>query len=101
MHCFTGKWSEAEQYLSLGLYLGFNGIIYKMNLDEVIKKMPLDRILVETDCPYLSPPEASEARNEPINVKYIAQRIADLRNESFDRIAQATTNNAKTLFKLT
>ena len=85
----------------MGLYLGFNGIIYKMDLDEVIKKTPLERILVETDCPYLAPPEASTDRNEPIFVKHIAQRIADLRNERFDKIAQITTQNAKKLFKLT
>ncbi len=110
VHCFTGKWSQAKQYLAMGLYLGFNGIIYKMDLDEVIKKTPLDKMLVETDCPYLIPlPRRSsagakagpEVRNEPINVKYIVQRIADLRNEPFEKIAQATTKNAKALFKLT
>ena len=85
----------------MGLYLGFNGIIYKMNLDEVIKNTPIERILVETDCPYLTPPQAKAKRNEPIFVKHIAQTIAEIRNESFEKISQATSQNAKQLFNLT
>ncbi len=71
-----------------------------MNLKEVIKKTPLDRMLIETDCPYLTPPEAGKGRNEPINVKYVAQSIAQIRGDSFENIAQTTTQNAKQLFSL-
>ncbi len=100
VHCFTGKWAEAKKYLDMGLYLGFNGIIFKYNVDEVIKKAPLDRMLLETDCPYLTPPQAGTGRNEPLNIKYIVQRIVELRSESLETITQATTHNAKQLFKI-
>lgn len=118
IHCFTGKWSEAKQYLDMGFYLGFNGIIFKMDLDEVIKKAPLERMLLETDCPYLTPlvrrsrrgkgdlvcsiqpgEDGLQERNEPVNVKYIAQRIAEIRGESIEKIAGITFQNAKNLFK--
>ena len=101
VHCFTGNWQQAQEYLAMGLYLGFNGIIYKMDLAEVIKKTPPDRMLIETDCPYLVPAGAAMERNEPINVKYIAQTIAQIKGETFEKIAQATTANAKKLFNLT
>ncbi|OGZ22654.1 MAG: hypothetical protein A3E18_01005, partial [Candidatus Nealsonbacteria bacterium RIFCSPHIGHO2_12_FULL_38_18] len=55
IHCFAGIWEEAEQYLAMGFYLGFNGIMYKLDLKEVIEKTPLERILIETDSPYLKP----------------------------------------------
>jgi len=100
VHCFTGRWQQAQQYLDMGLYLGFNGIIFKFDVDDVIKKTPLNRLLVETDCPYLTPPQAGVERNEPIYVKYVAERIAELRGESFENIAQATTQNAKELFSI-
>ena len=69
VHCFTGNWEQAEKYLEMGFYLGLNGIIFKFNLDKIIEKMPLDRILIETDCPYLTPPQEN-GRNEPFYVKY-------------------------------
>ncbi len=100
VHCFTGSWKQAKQYLDMGLYLGFNGIIYKMGLDEVIKKTPLDRMLIETDCPYLTPRAEGKGRNEPIFIKHIVQTIAEIRGEPFDQIAQATTQNAKKLFSI-
>jgi len=98
IHCFTGNWEEAQKYMELGFYLGINGIIDKLNLDEVIKKTPLDKILVETDCPYLTPKIEGDKRNEPLFVKHVAQKIADLKGISFDEVASATTQNAKKLF---
>jgi len=104
VHCFTGTLEEANQYMSLGFYLGLNGIIFKFDIDEIIKKAPLDKILVETDCPYLIPPlarrspEGEGGRNEPIFVKYVAQKIADLKGISFQEVAARTTKNAKKLF---
>ncbi len=100
VHCFTGKWSEAKQYLEMGFYLGFNGIIFKHNVEESIKKVPLDRILIETDCPYLTPPMAGVERNEPLFVKYVAEKITELRGEPLEKIQEATTQNAKKLFIL-
>jgi len=84
----------------MGFYLGFNGIIYKLDLDEIIRKAPLNRILIETDCPYLIPPAAGEGRNEPLFVKYIAQKIAEIKNIDFEKIAEITTENARQLFKI-
>lgn len=101
VHCFTGTAEEAQKYLDLGFYLGLNGIIFKFNIDEIIKKTPLDKILVETDCPYLTPPaEGKDKRNEPIFVKHVVQRIAELKGISFQEIADKTTENARRLFKI-
>jgi len=100
VHCFSGNWEEAKRYLEKGLYLGFNGIIYKINLRETIKNCPLERMLVETDCPFLSPPLAGSKRNEPLFVKYIVKTIAEVKGESFEKVAETTTANARKLFKI-
>jgi TatD DNase family protein len=98
MHCFTGSMEEAQEYLKMGFYIGINGIIFKLPLDEIIKQIPLEKILVETDCPYLTPPQAGIERNEPIFVKYVVERIAELKNIDFQKVADTTTENAKKLF---
>lgn len=107
LHCFCGKWNEAEKILELGYYLGFNGIIFKMDLDEIIKKAPLERILVETDCPFLTPPLPTKTlgklgmihqRNEPVNVKYIAEKIAKIKKIKVSEVEKVTTENAMKLF---
>ena len=100
VHCFTGSWEQAREYMDMGFYLGFNGLIFKLNLDEIIKKTPLERILIETDCPFLTPPQAKSSRNEPIFVRYIAQKIAEIKKEPFKKIMEATTKNAMDLFKI-
>ncbi len=100
IHCFTGNWQEAKKYLDMGFCLGMNGIMFKFDLKEVIKKTPLDKILVETDCPYLTPPQSKTKRNEPVNVEYIVQEIAKIKKISFEEIAQATVQNTKNLFNI-
>ena len=100
IHCFTGNWKETQKFLALGFYIGINGIIDKLDLTEVIKNTPLDRILVETDCPYLTPKVEGDKRNEPIFVKHVIQRIADLREITFDEVASATAQNAQKLFRI-
>jgi len=104
VHCFTGSWKQAQEYLGMGLYLGFNGIIFKLNLEEVIKKTPLEKILIETDCPYLTPLPAvalaKAGRNEPLFVKYVAEKIAKVKELSYKEISRITTENAKKLFKI-
>ena len=100
IHCFTGDWEQAQKYMDLGFYIGINGIIDKLDLEEVIKEVPLDKILVETDCPYLTPKIEGDKRNEPLFVKHIVQKIADLRGISFDEVADVTTGNARKLFRI-
>jgi TatD DNase family protein len=99
IHCFTGTWKQAQRYIEMGLYLGFNGMIFKLDLEEIIKKTPPERILIETDCPYLTPPPET-GRNEPLYVKYVAEKIARIKNLSYEEIVKATTQNAKKLFKI-
>lgn len=99
IHCFTGDWQQAQAYLRMGFYLGFNGIIFKLNLDEIIQKIPLERILLETDCPYLTPSQAS-GRNEPLYMKYVAEKIAQIKNLSYKEVAEITSQNARKLFKI-
>lgn len=98
IHCFTGDWEQAKEYLEMGFYLGFNGIIFKLDLDEIIKKVPLERILIETDCPYLTPPQAGKERNEPIFVKYVVEKIAEIKGLNYEKIAEATVLNSRKLF---
>jgi len=99
LHCFMGKWSQAEEFLNMGFYLGFNGLItYCRDYDKVIKNTPLEKILIETDCPYLTPVPHRGERNEPLYVKYVAEKIADLKELSFEEVAEQTTKNARDLF---
>ncbi len=99
IHCFTGNWQQAEKYLSMGFYLGFNGIIFKLNLSNIIKKVPTDKILIETDCPYLTPAPFS-GRNQPLYVKQVLEKIADIKSKRWQSLARQTTLNAKKLFKI-
>ena len=100
IHCFTGNWEQAKRYLDTGFYLGINGIMYKFDLKEVIKKTPLEKILIETDCPYLTPPQTGVKRNEPIFIKYIVQDIAKIKGIDFQKVAETTSQNAKNLFRI-
>jgi TatD DNase family protein len=99
IHCFTGNYQEAQQYLNKGLFLGFTGIIFKLDMERVIKEAPLDRILIETDCPYLSPP-GREERNEPLYIKDTAQEIARIKKISYQQVVEATTGNARKMFNI-
>ena len=99
MHCFMGRWSQAEKFLEIGFYLSFNGLItYAQDYDKVIEKTPLDRILLETDCPYLTPEPHRQERNEPAYVKYVAEKIAEIKKIKFEDVAKQTTKNARELF---
>ncbi|OHA63651.1 MAG: hypothetical protein A2842_02750 [Candidatus Wildermuthbacteria bacterium RIFCSPHIGHO2_01_FULL_48_25] len=105
VHCYTGTLAQAEKFYAMGLYFGFNGLIFKKvpalpAPEEIIKNIPLERIVLETDSPYLVPPEAKTERNEPLFVKYVAEEIARIKGISVDEVASATTANAQALFKL-
>ncbi len=100
-HCFMGRWSQAEKLLSMGFYFGFNGLItYARDYDKVIEKLPLEKILLETDCPYLTPVPHRGKRNEPLYVKYVAEKIAEIKGIKLEKVAQQTTKNARELFNI-
>lgn len=101
MHCFTESLEVALQAISMGFYISFSGIVTFKNakeLKEVAKKIPLDRVLVETDSPYLAPVPFRGKINQPAYVKYVAQEVADLRGISLDEVMNATTANFFNLF---
>jgi len=98
IHCYTGNKEQAQEFLEKGFYLGFNGIIFKLDLEEVIKNTPLDRMLIETDSPYLSPPPFQNERNSPLYLKYIIERIAKIKGINSKAVEEATTQNARNLF---
>jgi TatD DNase family protein len=102
MHCFTESLDVALEAISLGSYISFSGIITFKNahtIKEVAKHVPLDRILVETDSPYLAPTPYRGKTNQPSYVKHVAEEVASLRGISFDEQAAATTENFFRLFK--
>lgn len=125
VHCFLGSWPIAEELLKLGFYIGFTGAItypkkvkifddpldttrgkplvaseVEPEIFKVIKNMPIDRILTETDCPYLAPVPHRGKRNEPSHVKYVAEKIAEIKGISVGKVEKATSENAKKLFKI-
>ena len=103
MHCFVEDMAIAQRAMDLGFYISFSGIVTFKNakaLKEVAKQIPLDRILVETDSPYLAPVPYRGKTNQPGYTRYVAQEIADLRELSLDEVAKATTDNFHHLFKL-
>ena len=100
-HCFTENWEMAKKGLDLGFYLSFSGIITFRNaeeLREVVAKAPLDRILIETDSPYLTPVPYRGKANHPGLVPFVAKTIAEVKGISIDEVAQVTTQNFRTLF---
>ena len=102
MHCFTESLDVAMAAIEMGFYISFSGIVTFKNatqIKEVAQAIPLDKILVETDSPYLAPIPFRGKINQPAYVKYVAQEIANLRGISLDAVMQATTDNFFTLFK--
>jgi TatD DNase family protein len=109
IHCFTGTWEEAKPLLDLGFHLSFTGIITfppkkdadpEQSILRTIERMPMNRMLVETDAPWLTPLPYRGKRNEPAYVEHVAEKIAQTRKSSLDEIARQTTENAIELFKL-
>lgn len=101
VHCFTGNYEAAREILDMGFYLSFTGIITFKNADslrDVVRKLPLNRVLVETDSPYLAPVPHRGKRNEPAHVRFVAQTIAAVRGIRLEEVAEATSNNARSLF---
>lgn len=102
MHCFTGTEEEAKVYLSLGFHLGLGGVTTYKNcgVKDFLPTLPLDRIVLETDAPYLAPVPCRGKRNEPAFLVHTAQRIADILQIPVENLAEATTKNVQLLFGL-
>jgi TatD DNase family protein len=103
IHCYGGNLEQAKEFLDLGFYIGFTGIVTFKNakdIQAIAKEVPLDRILIETDAPFLAPDPYRGQRNEPSYVKYVCQKIAELKRISFDEVAKATYENTCELFKV-
>lgn len=112
IHSFIGNWAEAEKLVSLGCHFSLNGIItYKPSKEkkpgrsdpgllEAVKNIPLEKLVLETDAPYLAPAPMRGQRNEPNYVKYIAEKLAGIKGLSSEDVATATTNNARQLFNI-
>lgn len=100
-HCFTGNVADAQQVIELGFYLGIGGVSTFKNggLDKVLPEVPLEHLVLETDCPYLAPVPHRGKRNESAYVPLIAQKLAEMKGVTVEKIAESTTENAKNLFK--
>lgn len=101
IHCFSGDEDLAWKYFSLGMMISFTGLVtFSQRWDDLIRKMPLDRLMLETDCPYMTPEPYRGQRNEPLLVSYVAERVAKIRHLTFDKIAEITTRNARDFFRI-
>ena len=103
LHCFSGSWEMARQALDLGLYLGFGGVVTFPNskhAQEVVTKMPLDRLLLETDAPYMAPVPYRGRRNDSSLIRFVAEKIGELRGQDPELIASVAAENTRRLFSL-
>lgn len=100
-HFFSGNFDEAQEFFKLGFLISFTGVItFVPQYEMLIRQVPLEKIMVETDSPYVSPLPYRGKRNEPKNVRFIAQKIADIKGLTLEEVAAQTTLNAKKLFKI-
>ncbi|HHX62772.1 MAG TPA: TatD family hydrolase [Epulopiscium sp.] len=103
IHCFSGSAQMAQEYIQLGFYIGVGGTITFNNARksvEVVEQIPLESIVIETDCPYLTPMPYRGKRNDSTYLAHIAQKIADIKNVSIEEVARMTSKNAKELFAI-
>jgi len=103
MHCFSGNVEMAKKYIEHGFYISFTGNVTYPNasrLSEVVRTIDLDKVLLETDCPWLAPQTMRGKRNEPAFLPLIAAKIAELRRVSLDEVAEKTTENARRAYQI-
>lgn len=103
IHCFSYGKEMAKEYLDMGFYFGIGGVVTFSNakkLKEVVEYVPLERILLETDCPYLAPVPNRGKRNTSLNLTYIAEEIAKIKHISYEEVVQATLENSKKMYRL-
>ncbi len=99
VHFFAGSVAEAQKFLDLGFYISFTGVItFARDYEELVKYVPLDRLLIETDCPYVAPVPYRGRRNEPAYVEEVAKKVAELKKISLEVVAEKTTDNWLKLF---
>lgn len=103
MHCYSGSVEMAARYIDMGFYISLGGPVTFKNarvVREVAEAVPLDKLLIETDCPYLTPEPYRGKRNEPVYVKYVAEKIAEIKGITYKELVKATNENAKRLFNI-
>lgn len=101
IHCFSGDEDLAWQYFSLGFLISFTGLItFSQSWDSLIRKVPIEKIMIETDSPYMTPEPYRGHRNEPVLVQYVAQRIAEIKNLKIERVAEITSETARKFFRI-
>jgi TatD DNase family protein len=103
MHCWAGNPEETQWFLDLGFHISFSGVVTFKNAKQIhaaAQMVPADRLLIETDCPFLAPVPHRGQRNEPAYVSHVAARLAELRAVPVEEIAATTTTNAQRLFNL-
>ncbi len=101
VHCFSGDEDLAWKYFSLGLLISFTGLItFSQQWDDLIRKIPLEKMMVETDSPYMTPEPYRGQRNEPLLVQYVAKRVAEIRNLKLEKVAAVTTATARAFFRI-
>lgn len=101
VHCFSGDEDLAWEYFNLGLMISFTGLItFSKQWDDLIRKMPSERFMVETDCPFMAPEPYRGKRNEPAWVVYVAKRMAEIRNTTVEKVAEISTRNARNFFEI-
>jgi TatD DNase family protein len=103
IHCYGGTLEEAKEFLDLGFYIGFTGVVTfpkTEQLAEIVKATPLEKILVETDCPFLTPQPYRGKRNLPQYVKFVAEKVAEIREMDYNKIEKQTFENTTKLFNL-
>ncbi len=108
MHCFSGTWDEAQRILEAGLHISFTGLITfstkkfgtEQQVQRAVERMPMDKLMVETDAPWLAPEPYRGKQNEPSYVEFIARKVAELRKMEFEEVVRITTENAIKFFNL-
>ncbi|MDL2217144.1 TatD family hydrolase [Christensenellaceae bacterium OttesenSCG-928-M15] len=101
MHCFSGSYETAKECLDMGLYVAFGGVLTYKNAKknvEVAQKLPMERLLIETDCPYMAPVPHRGERNDPSLVKLVCEKLAEIKNRDVEEVASITLQNGKALF---
>lgn len=99
IHCFSGDEDLAWKYFNFGFLISFTGLItFSRQWDDLIRRLPADKYMIETDCPFMTPEPHRGKRNEPMLVKFVAARIAEIKNVSLEKVADSSTENARRLF---